>query len=231
MFENPAAFDPDRDSKMPLVRTPMALALRAMLLMGSLLFSKHPQDLWTWLRSMRARRRPLSFPIPWLTFDAIRLITPALGAGGRVFEYGSGHSTLYWLQRKAEVVTLEDNEGWFNALRNVAGSDSPQLTMLLAKQKSDYIDAIHRYPKAHFDVVLVDGSYRRDCVLAAIEHVKPGGLLVVDNTDWHWFRSAPIDGIPVDWRKSVHAGYAPMLGHKTETSIWRRPARSASVHD
>lgn len=226
MFEDAKAFDPARDSKVPLARSPLALVLRAGWLLGSLLFSKHPEDCCTWLRSMIARRRPLTFPIPWLTFDAIRAISAAVGPDCRIFEYGSGHSTLYWRKLAATVVTVEHNEDWYNHLRLALGTGQENITAVLATQEGPYVNAIRNYAPAYFDIVLVDGAYRRDCVSAAIAHVKPGGLLVVDNTDWHWFREVPIAGIPDDWSRTVYAGFAPMLGHKTETSIWRKPKSS-----
>lgn len=224
MFEDAQAFDPARDSKVPLARSPIALMLRAVLLLGSLLFSAHPEDCWTWLRSMIARRRPLTLAIPWLTFDAIRAISPVVGPGCRIFEYGSGHSTLYWRKLAATVVSVENNEDWYNYLIRALGPEPDGITVILAAHEEDYVTAISRYGSSDlFDIVLVDGAYRRDCIRTAIDHVKPGGLLVVDNTDWHWFRTTPIGEIPGNWTKTVYPGFAPMLGHETETSIWRRP--------
>ena len=72
----------------------------------------------------------------------------------------------------------------------------------------------HRYPQ---EAVL------RESVLAAIGWVAPGGMLVVDNTDWHWFREVPLQGIPRDWEQTAYPGYTPMLGHASETTVWVRP--------
>ena len=75
MFENKNFFYPSVDSKIPLKRTPFALIVRGFLLITNLLFSKHPADCWIWIRSMLTRRKPFEFPIPWLTFGAIRAIS------------------------------------------------------------------------------------------------------------------------------------------------------------
>lgn len=72
-------------------------------------------------------------------------------------------------------------------------------------------------------MILVDGAFRRDCVTASLPYIKPGGLLVVDNTDWVWFKNLPFNDIPDNWIKNVYRGYAPMLGHKSETTIWQKP--------
>lgn len=225
MFENPAAFDPTRDSKMLLRRTPVALAMRAAFLVGSLLFSRHPNDCLTWIRSMVARKRPLTLAIPWLTFDSIRAIESDIEIGWRIFEYGAGHSTIYWRKFGANVISVENDAGWCRFLRNaVAVEDSPDIKVIYADDMESYVGAVAKCGEAAFDLILADGAFRRECVQIAVNYVKLGGLLVVDNTDWHWLRERPLEGIPSNWQKFVYSGYAPMLGHLSETTIWKWPS-------
>lgn len=91
------------------------------------------------------------------------------------------------------------------------------------RDEDPYVNSIRAHPPESFDLVLIDGLYRRACVYAAVPYVKPGGLLVVDNTDFHWTREDPIQGVPDNWQRTVYAGYAPMLGHGSETTVWVRP--------
>lgn len=224
-FENRQSFDPQRDSKIPLKRDPASLAIRFGLLAARLLCSRHPEDFWIWARSMVARRRPLSYPIPWLSFPAIRRLRGSVKEGSTVFEFGAGHSTVFWAQRGACVCTVEESPEWHGYLEGYL-RNHPGLTveLLFEPEQDKYIGSIGRYPKQHFDLVLVDGSFRRECTRAAIDHVKPGGLLVLDNTDWHWFREQPIDCVPPTWRKQAYPGYAPMMGYISETTVWQAPA-------
>lgn len=224
MFENRSTFDPNSHSKMPLKRTPMVLALRGLMLMAGLLFSKHPEDCWTWIRSMVARRRPLSLPIPWLTFDAIRAVSSTLSPNWTVFEFGSGHSTLYWRKFGMSVVSVENDLDWYSyLLKALHGDQSTNTKVIYAGTKAAYVESIDECGASGFDLILVDGAYRRECVLVAVKHVRPAGYLVVDNTDWHWLVDNPYEGIPSNWVKKVYAGYAPMIGHRSETTIWQRP--------
>lgn len=57
---------------------------------------------------------PLSVEQPWLTYDAIALLTRILKDRpyARVFEYGSGGSTLFFARRAAEVVSVEHDPKW-----------------------------------------------------------------------------------------------------------------------
>ncbi len=35
------------------------------------------------------------------------------------------------------------------------------------------------------DYALVDGSYRDECVMRALEVLRPGGMLILDNANWY----------------------------------------------
>jgi hypothetical protein len=224
VFEDQEHFRPVTDSKVPLRRTRLALSIRGMAGVVSLLASRHPWDCAVWLKSMWLRRHPLSLPLPWLAFGAIRALERELSNRPEptVFEYGAGHSTLFWVKQGATVFSVEDNDWWFRAVMDRLRETGESRAHLVLAQGADYVTTIRRCGIQSFDIVLVDGALRRECVLEAVSHVAPGGILVVDNTDWHWFHEHPLEGIPSEWKRTVYAGYAPMLGHKTETTIWRR---------
>lgn len=220
MFEDRASYDPAKHGKVPLARSPLALFLRGSLAIGSMILSRHPADALRWTKSMVARRRPLSYPIPWLTFSAIRALEKVAIPGMRIFEYGSGHSTLYWANRGMEVHAVEDDEEWHGILQPRLGHFKAA-HLYLETSPSSYVSSIS-VAGGMFDIVVVDGSYRKYCLALAVNHVKPGGLLVVDNTDWHWY--ADVDTlVPRSWMKQVYDGWAPFIGHKSETTVWTRP--------
>ena len=223
MFETKGVFNPGIDSKVPLKRTPVILALRLVILLCEMLISRHPQDAFEWIRSMLWRRRPLSFGKPWLTFDAMRAIQDRLPRGARIYEFGAGNSTVYWSRHATSVASVESDPQWLQLLATkLAGLGLRNVKMIAAADNSAYVDSIHEWPDEYFDLIVVDGDFRRDCVLASIQHLKHGGMLVVDNTDWHWFRAKPLAGIPAAWEKLVYPGYAPMIGHKSETTLFVR---------
>jgi hypothetical protein len=222
-FEDRKSFDPRVDAKVPLKRDPLSLAMRLGALTWGLLTSGHPGDLLVWARTMLQRRRPLSHPVPWLTFDATRAICAALPPGARVFEFGAGNSTIFWARRAASVCSVEDDAGWMALLNAKLKELRISNTHVLHETEMQaYVHTIGAWPDEHFDLVIVDGAWRRECVAAAVRHVKKGGMLVVDNTDWHWFRAERLAGIPPGWRRRVYAGYAPMIGYKSETTVFRR---------
>jgi hypothetical protein len=220
LFQDPARFNPSRDGQVPWRRDPLSLALRIAYMLGRMIFSKHPGDVVTWVRSMRKRSEPLSMALPWLTFDAIRAIDKHLVPDSRLFEFGSGHSTLYWAQRGVRVYSMEDDATWFELARNKLAA-YPNAAVSFAADERGYAHGID-HVDGQFDVVLVDGAFRMSCIDTAVPRVRPGGLLVVDNTDWHWF--ADVDcRVPQTWTKTVFAGCAPFIGYPSQTTVWVRP--------
>jgi len=122
------------------------------------------------------------------------------------------------------VVSVENDPGWYAYLVNaLQGEKSTDVRVIYADTKAAYVESINEFGGRGFDLILVDGAYRRECVVVAVKHVRPGGYLVVDNTDWHWVTEFPYEGIPSNWVKKVYPGYAPMIGYRSETTLWQRP--------
>ena len=123
-------------------------------------------------------------PLPWYTYPAIEFLKQFDFSGKDVFEFGSGNSTLFWASRAARVVSVEDDERWFEVVsRRLPGN----CTIHLESDLRPYPDVIRRYPE-RFDIIVVDGPARGRtrfrCAQAAIEHLRPGGLIILDNSDW-----------------------------------------------
>lgn len=87
-----------------------------------------------------------------------------------------------------------------------------------------YVTAIDRYPSSHFDLILVDGRARPSCIKHALPHLKPGGLLVVDNIDREYYlrkTRALLAGYTLD----IVEGYAPTLTSPTSPGFFHLRAR------
>jgi len=83
----------------------------------------------SWLISLQEdyllRRRQ-----PWLTYDAIQYLTKHIGSNLKVFEFGSGGSTLFWAERATMCVSVEHDPGWVTRLRPLL-SRIPQVDLRL----------------------------------------------------------------------------------------------------
>ncbi|MFM8005058.1 MAG: hypothetical protein ACKO86_08950, partial [Dolichospermum sp.] len=57
-------------------------------------------------------------PIPWYT-PAIEFIENKIDSNFRVFEYGSGNSSLWWSERVSQVISIESDTNWFGYIKPV----------------------------------------------------------------------------------------------------------------
>ena len=76
-----------------------------------------------WKASLLADASPMGMRIPWLTFPAIGRLKRSVRKGARVFEYGGGGSTLFFLDRGSTVVTAEHDPDWFALLQEHIGGE------------------------------------------------------------------------------------------------------------
>ena len=79
-------------------------------------FLAHPGSLskygMFWLGSLVANHVPTDCEIPFMNFSAIRWLESYLRSNMAVFEWGSGGSTLFLVQRVNELVSVEHDDKW-----------------------------------------------------------------------------------------------------------------------
>jgi hypothetical protein len=122
----------------------------------------------------------LNNPTPWFTYSAIHFLNSMDLHKKRVFEYGSGFSTLYFRNRGADVTSVEDNHFWKDKIDGT--SPGAAKTEILYKEGPDYVNAPLTF--AHtFDLIVVDGSFREECVNVAIRALSNNGMIILDNSD------------------------------------------------
>lgn len=81
-----------------------------------------------WQHSV-ARQRSVNGtgPVPWITYPALRLLERVVQPDFRVFEYGAGHSSLWWASRVAHVTSVEHDPLWAAEIGALA---PPNLTVV-----------------------------------------------------------------------------------------------------
>jgi hypothetical protein len=157
-------------------------------------------------------------PLPWYTYPAIEFLQQLDFSGKTVFEYGSGMSTLFWAVRAARVVSVEDDEQWFRKVESMAPAN---VELIFEPDLSRFAETIRRRGD-RYDVIVVDGPARGrtrlKCSQAAVDHLREGGLVILDNSDWlpessRLLRDSGL--LEVDM-----TGFAPICGHVQSTSLY-----------
>jgi predicted O-methyltransferase YrrM len=138
-----------------------------------------------------AGREAINKGLPWIVPESLTALEPLLWTGMRIFEWGSGGSTLYWLKHDAYVTTLERKSRWYFWTRNKAQDLAGKLDIVLipmnGKADDDYANAIKGFDDGTFDLVFVDGEapQRNQALHAAAPKIKSDGILLLDNSNWY----------------------------------------------
>lgn len=182
-----------------------------------------------WLHYPAARfraRRGLAPERPWIVPASIGWLRRRIRSDWLVLELGAGRSTPWLARRAARVVSLEDNEFWHGWTRQrlaEAGLGSADLRFLPVEA---FPAAISPLPEASFDLVVVDfletpEVSRVDCIRTAREKVRPGGYLLLDDSDRPGY--AEVFELLSGWRFRSFSGVKDGWPEVCETGVFRRP--------
>lgn len=135
--------------------------------------------------------RMIELDLPWWNVAATREAEDYLRAhpDARVFEYGAGASTIWLAHRSASLVSVEHHAEWYWLL---AAKVAPFANIRLLHRDLDgeaYIDAIAE-AEGPFDLIVIDGRRRTECLARATPHLKQGGIILFDDSGRRRYRSA-----------------------------------------
>lgn len=200
-----------------------------------------------WLRTLFEVYRVeglVALDLCWWTFAAQDVVAAHLAArpGARVFEYGSGASTVWLARRAAEVHSVEHDLGWAEVMRaQLADLSDVHLHAVAPTRRrstaaeapsgrrgyadadfADYVRAIDDVPGT-FDLIVIDGRSRASCLDHARERLAPDGLIVFDDPHRARYRAAIAScGLDI-----VHVrGLKPCLPYPDCTALLSRPSRA-----
>lgn len=203
-----------------------------------------------WKACQLSGRTPLDDELPWITFAAIRFLEKNLNKTMRVFEYGSGGSSVFIARRVQLLETVEHDSSWGRVVAEKLSSchlDNCRIRVVPphvengAQRKSpadpaayissneqyagysfrDYVQTIDAYDDGEFDVVLIDGRARPSCFAHAVRKVARGGFICWDNTEReHYAPAMKLAGKNFDFYD--FPGPSPYVNFFTRTSVWQR---------
>jgi len=149
-------------------------------------------------------------------------IEKILEDGGEVYEFGSGHSTV-WFAQFSKVVSVESDEGWYKEVRKALRRSKLKASLYLVEPET-MAATVDAYDM--FDLILVDcvDAYRNDAVYRAMPHVKPGGWLILDDSQWPMLARARklLSAWPWTIVKGMHRRHSGDV-RDHQTSLYRRP--------
>lgn len=119
---------------------------------------------------------------PWFTLPFLRELSKWDLKGKDILEFGSGYSTLWFVDKLANITSFETNELWYRMVKteltaNFSDDEHNLLWQLILvseyKKLSDF--------ESIFDIIIIDGVDRDNCLKTYIDLLRPGGILIIDN--------------------------------------------------
>lgn len=165
-----------------------ALALRYRAYRGLIANEESYLHLSGWVRSLQ-ENKPVDAhgnPVPWMNFSLIELLDRSLSRDLTLFEFGSGYSTIFFTNRVKHVTSVETDKLWFDYITSTAGAN---LNVKLGRVDIDgaYCRLV-RSPDTTYDVIVVDGRDRVNCMKQSLHALSDRGVIVLDDSQRSRYR-------------------------------------------
>ena len=148
--------------------------------------------------------------IPMYTYPCYEWLNSIDWTDSKVFEYGTGYSTTWWQNKNVDYHAVEDNKQWYDMIKD-------KTHIKHEPEYNKYSQSIYNYD-FKFDVIVIDGIVRFDCIKPALEKIKDDGVIIFDNSDWHKDSKEKLDKsdlIPVHFH-----GFKPLHVDSETTSCY-----------
>jgi predicted O-methyltransferase YrrM len=175
-----------------------------------------------WLRSKSIGHpcRPDGSPLPWMNYSVIRLLEERLRGDMSMFEFGSGYSTQFYADRVEKVTAVEHDATWYQ----IAKHHLPQnVELILQPVDTDglYCRTITRAALS-YDVVVVDGIDRVNCVHQALPFLTERGVLLLDDSEREQYNDARNEARAAGFRSLNFEGLKPNGSELSRTTVFYR---------
>jgi hypothetical protein len=212
-------------------------------------YFKNHDSLWSYFFKWKKliHSNSVEARLPWISFPVISFLEDKVKPQSKVFEYGGGGSSLFFVDKGAQVYTVEHNKEWFGILskklevyKNWKGvfvlpeedekyvSDFSNPDLYFSSEKDfegknfkKYASAIDSYEG--FDFVLVDGRARPSCMKHGIAKLNKGGYLILDNSDRAYYTKFFTEQLKKDFVEIInYSGPTPFCSWFNRTSVWQK---------
>lgn len=155
-------------------------------------------------------------PVPWFTYPAIEYLRQFDFSDMKIFEYGAGHSSLFWAKRAKQVTAVDSDKSWRDYVASVG---PPNLRVHFEAARENYVTCVTR-DSTIYDVIVIDGRWRDACADICVDYLSDRGMIIFDNSDRPYEackRLREKGFFQVDF-----SGFGPVNGYAWTTSFFIR---------
>lgn len=173
---------------------------------------------WFNTRATGQAKDVVNQPIPWFTYPAIAFLSERVNPEWRVLEFGAGIGTQWWAKRVGCHTAIEHDPAW---ARRVAKGSAANVLTTSGESAEQYLAPT--LGLALFDVVIVDGIFRNECLGAAPGLLSESGIILLDDAQRAEYRPAIDSLLAMGFRWLPFHGPQPISKHIGCTAALYRP--------
>jgi len=158
--------------------------------------------------------------VPWLTYPFVSFVEPRLQKTMRVFEYGSGNSSIWLASRVKQIKSVEHDKNWADKISSKMPANAT-LVFIPLEYDADYCRAIQTSDEL-FDIVIVDGRDRNNCVKNALQNLSETGVVIFDNSNRAQYRPSYDLLYKFGFKSIDFFGMAPGIAYESCTTVFYR---------
>jgi hypothetical protein len=209
----------------------LAEVLKKPYLAKTLLMSSSPSGYLSeigWVKSFLAKMPVDKYgnPYPWVTYPFIDFIEARLNKSMNVFEYGSGNSTFYYADKVKSVTSIEHDRLWYEQVKNNVSDNVILIYQDLDTSK--YTSSVTMQKKM-FDIIIVDGRDRVNCLKQSVNALSEEGIIVLDDSEREMYREGCVFLKDSGFKKIDFWGISPGLLYKKCTSIFYKQGNCLAI--
>jgi len=137
---------------------------------------------WTKSILLRQPTNQSRQPIPWFTYSFIYFFEQRIKPSFKIFEFGSGNSTIWLSSFGCSISSVEHDENWFRFLKPRFAKIPNIKSSLKVLEDGSYAHSILEDNRT-FDIVIIDGRDRIQCCRNSLLALKSNGVIIWDNSE------------------------------------------------
>ena len=160
-------------------------------------------------------------PLPWVTYSFIDFIVERLDKTMIVFEFGLGNSTLFYSSKVKTIHTVEHDKIWYEKINRKLPTNV-NISFIELEPDGAYSRA-SGLSGEKYDIIIVDGRDRINCMLNSVNHLNYNGILILDDSERVAYKNGVDDLISKGFKKIDFWGISPgFQAYNKSTSIFYR---------
>jgi Holliday junction resolvase-like predicted endonuclease len=166
-------------------------------------------------------------PLPWVTYGFIDFISDKLNKNMDIFEYGSGNSTLWYAEKVNSVTSVEHNKIWYEKIKK----NAPKNVTIYYQEliyNGEYSKSVNKTNRK-FDIIIIDGRDRVNCIKNAINNLKESGIIILDDSERKQYKEGIDFLLNKEFKKIDFWGISPGLVYKKCTTIFYKPKNCLDI--